>query len=139
MSRAREEFAAAVREIQQAIGRAVSTSDAELFVSLYTPDGALMTPDGAIIKGTAALREAFTRFSGLGWVRQEAELVEVLVDGDLGTGEETTTGTFLVDGRESQVHNNCLLSYVRVDGRWLIHRDIWNTVSADDAGGGYGG
>ena len=51
-------------------------------------------------------------------------------------GQERTRGTFLVDGEKTVASNNCLIVYTRqVDGRWLMHRDIWNTIS-DAAGSG---
>ncbi|HTF51240.1 MAG TPA: SgcJ/EcaC family oxidoreductase [Pseudonocardia sp.] len=132
----RDEFVAYVHSVYAAIARAVEQKDADGFVQLYTPDAALMTPDGSIISGRDAIRDAFVRFTAAGWVKQEAELVELSVGEDLAVGQERTQGTFLVDGEKTVARNNCLIVYTRQgDGRWLMHRDIWNTIS-DTAGSG---
>ena len=55
---------------------------------------------------------------------------------DVVVGQERTRGTFVVDGEKTVASNNCLIVYTRqADGRWLMHRDIWNTIS-DAAGSG---
>jgi uncharacterized protein (TIGR02246 family) len=132
----RDEFVAYVHSVYAAIARAVEQKDADGFVQLYTPDAALMTPDGSIISGRDAIRDAFVRFTAAGWVKQEAELVELIMGEDLVVGQERTQGTFLVDGEKTVARNNCLIVYTRQgDGRWLMHRDIWNTIS-DTAGSG---
>lgn len=131
-----DEFVRYVHSVYAAIARAVEQKDASGFVGLYTPDAALMTPDGSIISGRDDIREAFVRFTTAGWVKQEAELVELIMSEDVVVGQERTRGTFLVDGQTVVARNNCLIVYTRQqDGRWLMHRDIWNTIS-DTAGSG---
>jgi uncharacterized protein (TIGR02246 family) len=131
-----DEFVTYVHSVYAAIARAVEERDADGFVELYTPDAALLTPDGSIIAGREAIRDAFVRFTAAGWVKQEAELVELIIGEDVVVGQERTRGTFLVDGEKTAASNNCLIVYTRqADGRWLMHRDIWNTIS-DAAGAG---
>lgn len=133
-----EEFAAYVGTVYEAIAVAVRNKDAEAFAALYTPDGSLMTPDGAIIKGAAALRDAFTRWTDGGWVDQHAELVDLTIADTVVVEEGRSVGTFRVDGVETTARNNYIVVHVRGrDGKWLMHNDIWNTVTDDSATGNY--
>lgn len=133
-----DEFVDYVHSVYASIARAVEEKDADGFVQLYTTDAALMTPDGSIIAGRDAIRDAFVRFTAAGWVKQEAELVELIMSEDVVVGQERTRGTFLVDGETTVARNNCLIVYTRQgDGRWLMHRDIWNTVSETAGSGSY--
>lgn len=133
-----DEFADHVRSVYAEIARTVEERDADGFVELYTPDAALMTPDGSIIAGRDNIRDAFVRFTAAGWVKQEAELVELIMSEDVVVGQERTQGTFLVDGEPTVARNNCLIVYTRqVDGRWLMHRDIWNTITETAGSGSY--
>nr|WP_223204939.1 nuclear transport factor 2 family protein [Gordonia jinghuaiqii] len=124
--------------VYDAINTAVHNRDGAAFADLYTPNGSLMTPDGAIIAGTDALRDAFERWTEAGWVDQHAELVELTIDDRIVVEEGRSVGTFRVDGAETVARNNYIVVHVRSDdGRWLMLRDIWNTVSEDTPTGSY--
>ncbi|OAP25488.1 MULTISPECIES: SgcJ/EcaC family oxidoreductase [Amycolatopsis] len=134
MTYSREELA----EVHAAVVRSIDQRDAALFASLYTADGALLLPDGAVVRGRAAIEQAFTGWLDAGFVRQEVEVVELRCDGRLAVEEGRAAGTFRTAAGDSVRRSNYLIVHrLDADGAWRMHRDVW-TAAGDSRGTGTG-
>lgn len=133
-----KEFASYLAGVYDKITTAVRKRDVDSLAALYAPDAALMTPDGAFIAGTDSIKDAFLRFIDAGWIDQQAELVGLVLADGLVVEEGRSQGTFRADGATSTLRNNYIATHIRTaDGGWVMHRDIWNSVSDTPPAGKY--
>jgi uncharacterized protein (TIGR02246 family) len=103
---------------------ALDAKDPAAIAAIYTEDGALLPPNGETVSGRAAI-EAFwteTLASGIGG---EGTDIEVHALGDVGY----TVGTFTAtDADGASIGEGKYVEIWRhVDGKWQLHRAIWNS------------
>ncbi len=101
-----------------------AANDAAGIAALYTEDAQLLPPDQEIVSGRAAIQEFFARNNPPGSAAIEIATVETHVFGDFAHRQ----GSFLLKGPggQSTVAGKFLELWKKVDGRWLIHRDMWS-------------
>jgi uncharacterized protein (TIGR02246 family) len=98
--------------------------DAPGMAALYTEDAQLLPPDQEIVSGRAAIQEFFARTNPPGSAAIEIATVETHVFGDYAHRQ----GSFLLKGPDGGTvrAGKFLELWKKVDGRWLIHRDMWS-------------
>ncbi len=99
--------------------------DAAGVAALYTEDAQLLPPDMEIVNGRAAIQEFVARTNPPGAPAFEIATVETLVLGNFAHRQ----GSFRIKGADGAANESgkFIELWKKVDGRWLIHRDIWNS------------
>lgn len=119
----------AIRAINPAWFKAHQAGDAEGLVALYSDDAVISVPGAPPIRGTAAIRESFTKevrdMAAAGLSQKSGANPEFTVSGDLGYEWNTFT---VIDKAGKTVDTGKYLSvFARRNGKWMIVRDIWNS------------
>ncbi|MEX1994805.1 MAG: DUF4440 domain-containing protein [Steroidobacteraceae bacterium] len=101
-----------------------AANDAAGVAALYTEDAQLLPPDQEIVSGRAAIQEFIARTNQPGGPALEIITLETLVFGDYAHRQ----GSFRLRGPDgSAVASGKILElWKKVDGQWLIHRDMWS-------------
>lgn len=101
-----------------------TANDAAGIAALYTEDAQLLPPDQEIVSGRAAIQEFFARTNPPGSAALEIATVETHVLGDNAHRQ----GSFLLKGSDGNTvtAGKFLELWKKVDGKWLIHRDMWS-------------
>lgn len=119
----------AVRAINPAWFKAHNAHDVEGLVSLYAADAVLNTPGYAPARGTAAIRDAYTKEIGEmtagGLMNNSGPNPEFGVSGDLAY--EWNTFTVTDKSGKTIDKGKYVTVFERKNGKWMIIRDIWNS------------
>ena len=126
---------AAIRAVNPAWFEAFNAGDVEGVVALYADDAVLSAPGVPAARGTAAIREAFTKdmaaMAAAGLTNKHGADAQFSVSGDLAWEWNTFS---VIDSSGATVDTGKYLTvYGRRDGKWLIVGDIWNTDTAPAA------
>jgi len=104
--------------------KAFNAKDIEAMTAYYAEDAVLLPPNAPAIFGRdavlATMQEMFA--SGLGI---ELEDLEIKVENDLGY----KAGRYRLQSEEGALvdRGKYIEIWTKVDGRWILHRDIWNS------------
>ena len=111
-----------LREISQGMDEALEDGDAERMASFYTADAVIIVPGMPTIRGRDAVREywAYLIDAGLSRVHVRPDEVHASAGGIVETGTARVEGTMGALPGEARY----ITIWKRVDGRWLIHRDV---------------
>ncbi len=119
----------AVRAINPAWFKAFNERNVEGLVSLYADDAILNTPGRAPARGTAAIRDAYTReirdATAAGILNNSGPSPEIGVSGDLA--HEWSTFTVTDKSGKTIDTGKYVTVFARRNGKWVIIRDIWNS------------
>lgn len=101
-----------------------AANDAAGVAALYTEDAQLLPPDMEVVSGRAAIQEFVAKTNPPGGPEFEIATIETLVFGDYAHRQ----GSFTVKGPDGAAieTGKFIELWKKVDGQWLIHRDIWN-------------
>jgi len=101
-----------------------AANDAAGVAALYTEDAQLLPPDMEIVSGRAAIQEFVAKTNPPGGPAFEIATVETLVFGEYAHRQ----GSFAVKGPDGAARETgkFLELWKKVDGKWLIHRDMWS-------------
>ena len=99
--------------------------DAAGLAALYTEDAQLLPPGSEIVSGRAAIQEFAAKMNPPDGPALEIATVETHVFGDYAHRQ----GSFRIKGVDGATTDGgkFIELWKKVDGRWLIHRDIWNS------------
>jgi len=104
---------------------AFNNEDADALAALFAEDGVMLPPNAPAIFGRDAIRAG--NREGFAMVDHAIELedLEIKVEGDLGY----KAGRYRVRTKDDQLidRGKYIEIWNKVDGRWMIHRDIWNS------------
>lgn len=119
----------AIRAINPVWFKAHEAGDVSGLVALYSDDAVISVPGAPPVRGTAAIRESFTKevrdMAAAGLSQKSGANPEFAVSGDLGYEWNTFT---VADKAGKTVDTGKYLSvFARRNGKWVIVRDIWNS------------
>ena len=100
-------------------------NDAAGVAALYSEDAQLLPPDAEIVTGRAAIQEFHARTNPPGGAPLEIATVETLMFGDHAWRQ----GSYRLggeDGGSPPATGKFIELWKKVDGRWQLHREIWN-------------
>jgi uncharacterized protein (TIGR02246 family) len=99
--------------------------DAAALAKLYTDDGQVLPPNNDIVSGRDNLRGFWSAVMDMGVKEAKLETNEVDELGD--TAVEVST--FKMFGGDDQLldQGKYIVVWKKIDGRWLLHRDIFNS------------
>jgi len=103
---------------------AYNAGDGAAIAALYTEDGMLMPPNSASVDGREAIAAFWTVAVAEGG-STELTTKEVYGSGDMAVEIGTYSGTN-ADGSHAD-HGHFTVIYKKVDGKWLMYRDMWNS------------
>ncbi len=103
---------------------AYDAKDPAGLAAVYAEDGALLPPNSDTISGRAAIEAYWAEFQASG-IGAEITDTEVYAHSDLGY----TVGTLIATdaGGATIDEGKYVVIWRNVDGKWQIHRDIWNS------------
>ena len=103
---------------------AAEKGDVDAIAALYTNDAIALPPDGPFVRGRDSIKQMWaTVAQQLGLKSVRLQTVELEVVGDLAheVGEAHLT---LASGGAVAKY---VVVWKKQEGRWRLHRDIWNT------------
>ncbi len=111
----------AMRDVWQS---AFDAKDPAGLAAIYAEDGALLPPNSEMTSGRAAIEAYWAEFQASG-IGVEITDTEVYAHSDLGY----TVGTLIATdaGGATIDEGKYVVIWRNVDGKWQIHRDIWNS------------
>lgn len=103
-----------------------AAGDASGLSGLYTDDAEIMPPGSETIRGEDQICSFWQGVIESGMAKVSLQTTEVDNEGDtaIETGRYTLENA---DGKEAD-NGNYLIVWKRIEDRWLIHRDIWNST-----------
>ena len=124
--------AAALDGFQKAWASGYNAGDAAAVVALYTDDATLNPPGAPVAKGHAAMQDYFTKdiagSKAAGITMNISAPTDRAISGDAAW--ETGTWTATDKSVATADMGKCVTAFRRMDGKWLIAADIWNSDKA---------
>jgi uncharacterized protein (TIGR02246 family) len=120
--------AAEIAANNRAFEHAVETGNIDAIAALLAPDVMILPPDSPIVAGREAGKQLWAstlKEHGLTGCHITTETLDVV--GDLASEVGHATLTLTPPGGTSQTATiKFVVVWKRVNGTWLLHRDIWN-------------
>ena len=108
----------------RAFAAAFLRGDAEAVAELYTEDGQLIPPGSEVVTGRSAIAAFWKGAIDAGVKDLVLTTVQVESAGDLAY----EVGTVRIVAKDDQVsEDRYLVVWKRENGKWQLHRDIWNS------------
>lgn len=116
---------AAIDEGNKGFMAAFARGDTAALAEFYTTDGEAFPPNGDVVRGHAALQQMWKSVVDGGIASATLTTREVESSGDLAS----ESGTYEMKTKDGTVadRGKYIVVWKRVGGKWLLHRDIWNT------------
>jgi uncharacterized protein (TIGR02246 family) len=120
MSDVRSQIEAGNREFMAAFAK----RDAAAVAALYTDGGQLLPPNSEVVRGHEAILEFWQGAMTRGLTGATLETVDVDASGETAV----EVGRYRLTAGDAEAdHGKYIVVWKNVDGRWKLHRDIWNT------------
>jgi uncharacterized protein (TIGR02246 family) len=120
MSDVRSQIEAGNREFMAAFAK----RDAAAVAALYTDGGQLLPPNSEVVRGQEAIREFWQGAMTRGLTGATLDTVDVDASGETAV----EVGRYRLTAGDAEAdHGKYIVVWKNVDGRWKLHRDIWNT------------
>ncbi len=118
----------AIAEAYQKFMSAFEQGDAGGVAAMYTEDGQLLPPGSNIITGKEGIEAFWAGAMEMGIKRAELDTLEVDPQGD--TAIEVGCARLFTEGGDMIDEATYLVVWKREGGQWKMHRDIWNSNTA---------
>jgi ketosteroid isomerase-like protein len=104
---------------------AAAKGDAAGIAAVYTVDAIAFPPNEPVVKGRAAIQKMWKGVLDAGITNVQLATTLVEASGDLAYED----GTYVMKDKAGKVadRGKYSVTWKRVNGMWLLHRDIWNT------------
>jgi uncharacterized protein (TIGR02246 family) len=115
----------------RAFETAVGTGNVDAIAALFAPDILALPPDGPVVTGREAVRQLWaSAISEHGMTSCQLTTDQLDVVGDLASEVGHATMTMAPPGGKSETATiKYLVVWKRLNGTWLLHRDIWNALT----------
>ncbi len=120
-----DEIRDAFLSVCQQFEKSFNQGDAEGLASLYSEDAKILPPNMDIVEGKNTIQTYWQGALDMGIKSFKGELIDADSSGNLGyfVGKYT-----LYDNDNQKVDQGKWISVLKnIDGRWKVHRDIFNT------------
>jgi uncharacterized protein (TIGR02246 family) len=99
--------------------------DSAGMADLYTESGQLLPPNAGIVQGSQAIAGFWAGVMEMGITELDMRVGEVEQHGD--TAIEVSSAALLAGDGNVADEIKYIVIWKREDGRWKLHRDIWNS------------
>ncbi len=115
----------AIEQANAAFAAAYAKGDPKAVAEMYTEKARLLPPNAKVVEGRKAIEEFWKGVMDAGIKAIELKTIEVESFGDTIVEQGTAT----LFGKDKLVvdRGNYLVMWKRVDGKWKLHRDCWNS------------
>lgn len=110
---------------------AFNGGDAAATGALYTDDAILLPPGGPVIEGRDGIVALWQGAIDSGLKDLDLMTMNVEVAGDTAYETGTFEGTVAGADGETPANGKYVVVWKKVDGNWMLHRDIWNDMPAE--------
>jgi uncharacterized protein (TIGR02246 family) len=122
--------AAEIAANNRAFEHAVETGDLDRIAALLAPDVMALPPDGPIVEGKESVKQLWAsaiREHGMKSCRISSDKLDFA--GDMASEVGRATMTLAPPGGKAEtIKIKFVVVWKRLDGKWLLHRDIWNAA-----------
>ena len=125
LARAQDPAKTAIDAANRKFVAAFNKQDAAGVAATYSPEGAAFPPNSPIVKGREAIQKMWESVIGSGITSIALVTSEIESGGNIAY----ETGTYELktkDGNIADKGKYCVV-WKRVNGQWMLHRDIWST------------
>ena len=114
-----------IRKADDVFERTIKQGDANGLSDLYTNDGMLLPTGSDIVKGKPAIRNFWQGVIDMGIKEARLDIQEVELQGDVAV----EVGRYQLKGAGGEMidEGKYLVVWKQEEGKWKLHRDIWNT------------
>lgn len=114
-----------IKEANEAFMEAFNNGDAHAVAMNYTSEAKLFPANSDAIEGPEAIESFWNGALGMGVAKAELKTVNAEAVGNMAVEE----GTYKLFTKDNQVidHGKYIVSWKKVDGKWKLDKDIWNT------------
>jgi uncharacterized protein (TIGR02246 family) len=122
----------AIRAQIAAFNTAAAANDSAAIGAVYAQDAVLLPPNQERLEGTANIVGFFSGMKQLGaTVQVTPTVIVVAASGDMAMEEGTWKSSIPTpDGSTFNDNGKYLVAWKKIDGTWLMERDIWNSDNA---------
>lgn len=99
--------------------------DAAVIATAYSEDAEAFPPNSDVVRGRPALQKLWQSVLDSGIAGIELKTTEVESAGSMAY----EVGTYAMKAKDGKIadHGKYCVVWKRVNGQWLLHRDIWST------------
>jgi uncharacterized protein (TIGR02246 family) len=123
--------AAEIAANNRAFERAVETGEVDAIAALLAPDVMALPPDGPIVSGKDSVKQLWAsaiREHGMKSCRISSDKLDFA--GDMASEVGHATMTMAPPGGKAETAKiKFVVVWKRLDGKWLLHRDICNAAA----------
>lgn len=104
---------------------ALAKRDAAAVAALYTSDGEAFPPNSNVVRGRGEIQKLWQSVIDSGIASAALTTTQVESSGD----SAYESGTFEMKTKDGKVadYGKYIVVWKRAGGKWMLHRDIWNT------------
>jgi len=117
---------AAIESANKQFMAAVSKGDAAALAGMYSTDARVFPPNSDAVRGRAEIQKMWQAVIDSGLASLTLSTTEVESSADIAY-EIGTYEMKMKDGKGAADRGKYIVVWKRDGGRWLLHRDMWNT------------
>lgn len=114
-----------IREANKSFTEAFNTGGIDAMAQLYTENGRLFPPNSEMIEGRENIKAFWSGAGEMGVAKAQLETISAEAFGN--TAIEEGRYTLFAEGDIVIDEGKYIVIWKKVDGKWLLDRDIWNT------------
>lgn len=125
--------ASAIKERKTEFETVFNAGKSDKLAALYTEDALVLPPDSAMVKGREAIAKMWQGVIDSGFTDLDVQAQEIVVVGETAYETGTFVGTVVTDDGEAEAAGKYIVVWKKQDGRWMLHREIWNETPTDQS------
>ncbi len=114
-----------IQAANTAFMEAYNNGDAHALAMCYTEDCIVLPPQSEAIEGQEAVEALWNGAIGMGIAKAELKTESAEAIGNIAV----ETGKYKLYTKDGQMidHGKYIVNWTKTDGKWKLHKDIWNT------------